>query len=156
MLTRTGVDPLDPQGAETPLFVAAVAIGILQAFLDPLDGDRKDVLAAAAIPLGELDNFFVAGACGDAPMHSCHDGVSLSGVGQKVALDDPCIGITHQSAAARISDHLLGTLAHAMALAGLIHTNPARRRHAEPFLGSGFGLQLGHFSSFHVVMWRSF
>ena len=51
----SGIDALDPQGAEVALAVAAVAIGILQRLLHRLLGDADGVLAAAAIALGLIE-----------------------------------------------------------------------------------------------------
>ena len=90
----------------------------------------------------------MTGACGHAPMNTCHDGPSLTCVRQKVALDDAGIGIAGDPAAARRADHVLGALTHTVPLVGRVYTNLAAGRQAEPFLGSGLGLQLGHFSSF--------
>ena len=50
------IDPLDPQGAEIALALAAVAIGILAGLLDRLHGGAKHVLAPAIIALGLLDD----------------------------------------------------------------------------------------------------
>jgi hypothetical protein len=61
VLPDAGVDALDPQSAESALAGTPVAIGVLQAFLDPLDGGAKDVLVAAAVTLGLLDDFAVTG-----------------------------------------------------------------------------------------------
>src|SRR5206468_1501144 len=67
VLAHAGIDAHDPQGAEAPLLVAAVAIGVLQPLLDLLDGDAVIGAGAAAITLGELEDLLVAGVGGDAP-----------------------------------------------------------------------------------------
>src|SRR3546814_1199133 len=54
VLAGAGVDALDPQGAEIALLGAAVAVGVLQALPDPIDGHGEDAVATAPIPLGTL------------------------------------------------------------------------------------------------------
>src|SRR5690606_24286658 len=66
------VDTGDPQGAEGALLVAAVAVGILPCAHDRLFGDAKDITAAAAIAFGSFDDFFVAGASGNAAFYAWH------------------------------------------------------------------------------------
>src|SRR3546814_18197894 len=61
LLSGAGVDALDPQGAEIALLGAAVAVGVLQALLDPLDGHGEAAVATAAIALGTLHHLLVAG-----------------------------------------------------------------------------------------------
>jgi len=68
MQAGAGVDALNPKAAEAALADAPVAVGILQPLLDPLDGDLVDVLGAAAVTLGLLENLLVAGVRGDAPL----------------------------------------------------------------------------------------
>ena len=77
MLAHAGVDPLDPKGAEAAFAVAPVAVGVLQALLDPLYGGAEDVLVAAAVALGLLDDFLVAGVRSDAPFDTGHDDTPL-------------------------------------------------------------------------------
>jgi hypothetical protein len=140
-------DALDPERAEGALAVAPVAISVLQALLDPLDGGAEDVLVAAAVALGLLDDFAVTGVRGDAPFYTGHDDTSfMSSVRQEVALDDPRIGVRHDAGAAGVADHLLGALAHAVALIGVVHPDLAGGREAEPLLGTALGLELGHFA----------
>jgi hypothetical protein len=43
VFARTGVDALNPKPPERPLFDAAIAIGVLQAFFDPLNGQTQIV-----------------------------------------------------------------------------------------------------------------
>jgi hypothetical protein len=57
VLSRGGVDTLDPQRAEIALADLAVAIGILQRLLDRLLGDPDGVLAAAVESLGLARTF---------------------------------------------------------------------------------------------------
>src|ERR1700756_2284577 len=57
MLARTGIDPLDPQGAKVALAIAPVAIGIAQRLLDLLDRDPIGSAATAAITLCEIEDF---------------------------------------------------------------------------------------------------
>ena len=70
VLAGGGIDALNPEGAKIALARAAVAIGVLQPLLDPLDGDAEIVLVASAIALGGLADLGVAGVGGDAPFDS--------------------------------------------------------------------------------------
>src|SRR3990167_5771805 len=73
-----GVDPLDPQRAEIPLFDLPVAVGILTGLLDRLAGDPDGVLAATAIALGLVEDSLVLGARGDAALDTGHVEILLS------------------------------------------------------------------------------
>jgi hypothetical protein len=67
VLARAGVDALNPEPAEAAFAGAPVAIGVLEPLLDALDGDAKDVLAAAAIAFRRGDDLLVPSVGGDAP-----------------------------------------------------------------------------------------
>ena len=60
MLAGTRVDALNPERAEIALADPAIAIGILQALLDPLFGDAVDLGITAPVTLGCLENLFPA------------------------------------------------------------------------------------------------
>ena len=62
-LTAGGVDARNPELAKHPLAGAAVTVGVLAGLHHRLFGDAEDVFAAAAVALGELQNFLVAGVC---------------------------------------------------------------------------------------------
>src|SRR5439155_23678850 len=59
-----GVDALDPQSPEAPLFHLAVAVGMLPGLLDRLAGDSDRVLAPAIIALRLIQDALVLGAGG--------------------------------------------------------------------------------------------
>src|SRR5690606_12985854 len=139
------------QRAKIALLVPAVAIGILQRTLHRLLGDADRVLAAAVEALGGFQDLLVLGVGGYAPLHACHDETPsflkpLETIGHE-GLHDLRVGIGKHHRAARVADELVGTLDHAMALAGGLHLDPAGGGHLEPLLGGRFCLQLGHFAS---------
>src|SRR5690606_6876119 len=72
VLADTGVDALDPKRAEIALPRATVAIGVLAGLLDSLVGCAGGILATAIIALRLLDNFAVAGVCGNTPFDARH------------------------------------------------------------------------------------
>src|SRR3546814_7841091 len=69
-------------------------------------------------------------------------------VDQEVATHDLGVGIAQHGGAARVADHLLGALAHAVALAGKGRDHLARAGNPEALLRPGLVLQFGHFASF--------
>src|SRR3546814_15389851 len=102
LLSGAGVDALDPQGAEIALLGAAVAVGVLQALLDPLDGHGEDAVATAAIALGTLHHLLVAGVGSGAALCSCHVAAPLLRVDQEVASPDLGVGIAQHGGAPRV------------------------------------------------------
>ena len=60
VLTRGGVDPLDPKGAEVALLGLAVAIGVSQTFLISVLRYGPDVLSGEEISAGSLENLLAA------------------------------------------------------------------------------------------------
>src|SRR5262249_11814050 len=72
--THRGVQPLDPERAESALLALAVAERILPGLLDRLLGDADGVLAAAVIALGGLVDFLVLGVRGHTAFDARHDG----------------------------------------------------------------------------------
>src|SRR5476649_2658995 len=145
VLADRGVDALDPQAAERALFVATIAIGILQALLDLLDADTERRLGAAAIALGEFQDLLVTSVCRHAPLDACHD---LPLVRKEVALDDPGIRVRHDFHAGRLAQEAVAPLAHAVALARHPMLHFAGAGEAKTLLGPALGLHLGHFCSF--------
>ncbi len=102
------------------------------------------VFVAAPVTAGHFDDFFVTGVGRRAPFYSGHVPVSL-GV-RHIGFDDAGVGGLENHAAAGFPLHLLRALAQIVALEGLIGLDLARTGEREPFLGAGFGLQLGHFA----------
>src|ERR1700745_3124489 len=76
--THRGVQPLDPERAESALLALAVAERILPGLLDGLLGDADGVLAAAIIALGRLVDFLVLGVGGHTAFDASHDGYPWS------------------------------------------------------------------------------
>src|SRR5579872_1780867 len=72
VLAHRRVDTRDPQRAERTLLVAAIALGILPGAHDRLLGDAIDVIATAAVTLGQLDDLLVTGPCGNPTFYSRH------------------------------------------------------------------------------------
>src|SRR5690606_32638397 len=70
VFTRGGVDAGDPEGAEYSLAIAAIAVGILPRLHHRLLGDPEYGTAAAAVSLGLVEDFLVAGAGGYASLDS--------------------------------------------------------------------------------------
>src|SRR3546814_15954336 len=91
LLARARVDALDPQGAAIPLLGAPVAVGILQALLDLLDGHAVDVVAPGAVALGTLPHLFVPGVGAPPPLRSFPGPFPLLRVDQEVPA--PSLGI---------------------------------------------------------------
>ena len=60
VLTRGGIDPLDPEGAEVALLGLAVAIGVSQTFLISVLRYGPDVLSGEEISAGSLENLLAA------------------------------------------------------------------------------------------------
>ena len=60
VLTRGGVDPLDPKGAEVALLGLAVAIGVGETLLVGVLGDCPDILAGQEVTAGSLENLLAA------------------------------------------------------------------------------------------------
>jgi len=60
VLTRGGVDPLDPKGAEVALLGLAVAIGVSQTFLVSVLRYGPDVPSGEEISAGSLKNLLAA------------------------------------------------------------------------------------------------
>ena len=60
VLTRGGVDPLDPKGAEVALLGLAVAIGVSQTFLISVLRYGPDILSGEEISAGSLENLLAA------------------------------------------------------------------------------------------------
>ncbi|CAM2159101.1 conserved hypothetical protein [Paraburkholderia tropica] len=73
VLTHRCIDTRDPQCAEHTLLVAAIAIGVLACAHDRLLGDAIDVIATAAVTLGQVDDLLVAGPCGNPTFDSRHE-----------------------------------------------------------------------------------
>jgi hypothetical protein len=73
VLARTGIDALDPQAAEVALPVAPVAIGVLQALFDLLEGNTIIVIGPADIALGHVEDLLVPRMRGNAAFSTCHD-----------------------------------------------------------------------------------
>src|SRR6185436_12251073 len=71
-LAHRGVDARDPQRADHPLLVAAVAVGVLPRLHHRLLGDAIDVAAAAAEALRLLEDLLVARARRDASFYAWH------------------------------------------------------------------------------------
>ena len=69
---RAGIDALNPKGAEIAFAVAAVAVLVLHGPLEPLFGDAKAALGAAAKAFGFGNDFLVAGAAGDFTLGTGH------------------------------------------------------------------------------------
>src|SRR5690349_6369969 len=78
VLTHRRVDTRDPQCAEHTLLVAAIAVGVLACAHDRLLGDAIDVIATAAVTLGQTNDLLVTGPCGNPTFYSRH--VALLGV----------------------------------------------------------------------------
>src|SRR5690606_30254006 len=117
MLAHAGIDALNPQPTEAAFAVAAVAIGILQPLLDPLDGDAEVVLGAAAIAGRHLHDLLVPGVSRDAALHTCH-GSPSSAVRQVEFLDDLGVRGAHDLGAAALPLHLLRAPPEIVAPAG--------------------------------------
>ena len=64
MAAAAGVDPGNPQLTEYALLGPAVTVGVLPSAHDCLLGNAEDVLAAAAVSLGECENLLVTCAGG--------------------------------------------------------------------------------------------
>ena len=60
ILTRGGVDPLDPKGAEVTLLGLAVAVGVSQTFLISVLSYGPDILSGEEISAGSLENLLAA------------------------------------------------------------------------------------------------
>ena len=58
--------------------------------------------------------------------------------------DDPSVRFGHDGRATLVADELLGTLDHAMLLAGLVHAHLAAGGETKALLGAALGLELGH------------
>src|SRR3546814_3551544 len=108
LLSGAGVDALDPQGAEIALLGAAVAVGVLQALLDPLDGHGEDAVATAAIALGPLHHLLVAVVGSGAALCSCAVAAPFLRVVQEVATHDLGVGLAQPRRAGRGTDSCLG------------------------------------------------
>ena len=106
MGTDGGVDTLNPQRPEIALARAPVAISILQALFDALNGDAKIRMPPSAIAAGAGQNFFVAGMGSDAPFDSCYGRISLNV--RHPALYRRYVGFVHQADAAVAAAHFLG------------------------------------------------
>src|SRR5690606_29792269 len=96
-----GVDARDPQRAEHPLLLAAVAIGVLPRLHHRLLGDAVDVLAAAAEPLRLLQDLLVARARRDATLDSRH-GALLRRIRQH-GTDRRRVGVVHRARAPQLA-----------------------------------------------------
>src|SRR5260221_6767810 len=70
VLTHAGIDADDPQGAEAPLLVAAVAIGILQPLFDFFDCGAEARKRTAPVALCEFENLLLAGVTRDGPPYT--------------------------------------------------------------------------------------
>src|SRR4029079_3489998 len=68
-----GVDALNPERAERPLLVLAVAVGVLHRLFHRLLGDADGVAAPAVVALGRLVDLLVLGVRGDAAFDASHD-----------------------------------------------------------------------------------
>ena len=60
VLTRGGIDPLDPKGAEIALLGLAVTIGVSQTFLVSVLSYGPDILSGEEISAGSLENLLAA------------------------------------------------------------------------------------------------
>ena len=60
ILTRGGIDPLDPKGAEIALLGLAVTIGVSQTFLVSVLSYGPDILSGEEISAGSLENLLAA------------------------------------------------------------------------------------------------
>src|SRR5690606_4047162 len=126
VLAGSRVDALDPQGAEIALAVLAVAVGVLQRLFDRLLGDADGVLATTVKALGGLQDLLVLDVAATAALYAnaMISSISLSIVSDAAAvtkkiLDDLLgIGSSHTHGAESIANELVGTLDHAVALAG--------------------------------------
>src|SRR5688572_7785073 len=78
VLARTGIDALDPQAAEVALLGAPVAVGVLQALFDLLEGNTVVVVGPADIALGHVEDLLVPRMRGNAAFGTCHDLVSVA------------------------------------------------------------------------------
>ena len=155
VLTRSGVDALDPERTEVALAILAVAVSILQRLLDCLLGDADGVLAAAVETLSCAQNLLVLCVGGNASLRvPCHDllkttdptGLDAAAVRQEILRNLLGIRLCENHGAARIANELVGTLDHAVALAGSSSFHLAGTGNFEPLLGGRLGLHLGHFA----------
>ncbi len=142
--SRSSIDPLDPETAEVPLAGPAIAVGVLEILLDPLDGCPESVLLATACALSRLQNLAVAAACGHACRDSRHGGSPASAVPEQVAFDEPPVRRGSDTASARIANELAGALDHAVALSGMVTAHLTGRGQAKPLLSGAFTLDLWH------------
>ena len=71
------VDPLNPQRAELALLELAAYVGVLEAFLDGVLGDRPHVFAGSVVALGHLEDFLPAGPARHGVVGTGH-GLSVS------------------------------------------------------------------------------
>nr|CAI0340404.1 hypothetical protein SHINE37_44273 [Rhizobiaceae bacterium] len=156
VLADGSVDALDPERAEIALVDLAVAVGELLGTINRGLGGADGVLAAAVEALGCLQRLLVLGVGGYAAFYTCHVMISLtyqiarlvSETVRQVVLDDLlAIGLGQHHGAARVANELVGTLDHAVALAGSGSDDLAGRGDLEPLLGRRLRLHLGHFAT---------
>src|SRR5690606_32600888 len=66
------IDTSDPECAESALFIATIAIGILPGFHYRLFGDTEYITAATTITFCCFNNFFVTGTGSNAAFYAWH------------------------------------------------------------------------------------
>src|ERR1019366_7355887 len=72
LFTRCRIDTRNPQSAELALLLATITIGILTCFHHRLFGDTVDVFATPAIPLSQVKDLLMTGACYYSTFYSWH------------------------------------------------------------------------------------
>ena len=71
-ITCGGVDADDPETAELPLTLTAIAVGILPGLGDSLFGNAIDLTPRAVLTFSFCQYFLVTGSCRDTTFYSSH------------------------------------------------------------------------------------
>src|SRR5690606_31829311 len=120
-----------------------IAVSVLQRLLYCLLRDADGVLATTVETLSGVEDLLVLGVGGNAPLYACHimnslnsypAGSEAAAVGQKILHDLLGIGLSENHRATCVADELVGTLDHAMALAGSGGLDLAGTGDLEPLL----------------------
>src|SRR5581483_11466752 len=141
-LAHRRVDARDPQRAELPFLLPAVAVGILPGLHQGLLRDPVDVLAAAAEAFGLLEDLLVARARRYSTLDSRH-GALLRRVRQHGA-DRRRVGLIDMAHLAHVALTLGALLRQDMALVGARALDAAAAAHLEALGGAALGLHLRH------------
>jgi hypothetical protein len=116
----------------------------LAGFINRLLGYAENVFAAAIIPFGGGDNFFVTRRGGSTGSNSCHAKSPLRV--RHETLNNTGICITEDHGATRLALHFLGTTTEIVLEKRGTATNLARCGQTKTFFRTAFGFHFGHFN----------